>query len=327
MNLKSIALVIVVGILALAIWLFFTANPSSAPVSLSPATPTLEPPAQNEADDGADWPELAGLATFDNQAKLLAFALPAHRFSPGNSIEVTLYWQTQTVTDPHNLFLHLVDANSQLIVSADAPLTNRDCAVESQFSLGIVATCDALLLPESLAAGEYQLLTGLYNPVTGQRLATVTGDSAILLTPIQVGTSGLISATTPPPACQVTVPNGSTPPGEQPSPDHHGNGQLWTGLWPNGTVVFEPGGPGTISPDGSLSMKWWWWRGVAGQLTIEGRRLDAPASPLQADIPDGYGDIGFQAVDLTFSGEGCWEVTGKVGEAALTFVVFVVKER
>src|SRR5882672_10175936 len=51
------------------------------------------------------------------------------------------------------------------------------------------------------------------------------------------------SSTVPDTACEVTRPNGQTPPGQAPSPDFHGNGALWTVLWPEGTVVFEPGGP------------------------------------------------------------------------------------
>jgi hypothetical protein len=72
-------------------------------------------------------------------------------------------------------------------------------------------------------------------------------------------------------------------------------------------------------------MKWWWWRGVRGSLLITGRRLDAAAPPLRADIPSGYGDIGFQSTALTFPTEGCWEVTGTVGNTELTFVTLVVK--
>jgi hypothetical protein len=126
-------------------------------------------------------------------------------------------------------------------------------------------------------------------------------------------------------SCPVTHPNGKTPPDQIPSPGDHGNGALWTDLWPAGTVVFRPRGPGFVLPDGSLSMKFGWWRGVRGKLTIRGRRLDAPAPPLRARIPEGYGDIGFQSTALIFPTEGCWEVTGKVGEASLTFVTRVVK--
>jgi hypothetical protein len=57
-------------------------------------------------------------------------------------------------------------------------------------------------------------------------------------------------------------------------------------------------------------MKFWWWRGVDGELEITGRRLDANAPPMSASIPDGYGETGFQASALIFPTEGCWEVTG-----------------
>lgn len=141
-----------------------------------------------------------------------------------------------------------------------------------------------------------------------------------------------------PPSCAVTVANGSTPPGERSAPGHHGNGQLWTSLWPDGEVLIPPE---HVRTDGSLAMKWPWWRTVSGQLFIEGRRLDAPAPPLRAeaaggkrldslatprpDIRYGEGPPGFQATALVFPTEGCWEVTGQVGEARLTFVVRVVR--
>jgi hypothetical protein len=122
----------------------------------------------------------------------------------------------------------------------------------------------------------------------------------------------------------VTRPNGQAPPGETPKTAHHGNGTIWTTLWPEGTVVFEPDGPGQRSDlDGSLSMKWPWWREANGEpLRIEGRRLDAKAPPLGASIPDGYFD--FQATSLIFPTPGCWEVTGRAGEASLIFVTRVV---
>jgi hypothetical protein len=122
-----------------------------------------------------------------------------------------------------------------------------------------------------------------------------------------------------PAVCRVTVPNRSTPPSEHPSPNHHGNGRLWTGI-PEGGRVFV----GTETRVGAE--KFWWWRGpgVRGKLTVTGRRLDGPAPPLEAEIPDGYGESGFQATRLIFPSDGCWRVTGRVGEATLTFVVRAV---
>ena len=131
----------------------------------------------------------------------------------------------------------------------------------------------------------------------------------------------------PAPACPVTEPNGSLPPGEQAvSADYLGNGSLWTVLPPNGRVVFEPGGAGEIRPDGSLAMKFPFWRGegVTGELHITGQRLDAEAPALTAEIPDGYGQSGFQATGLVFPSAGCWQVTASVGEHELTFTTEVI---
>jgi hypothetical protein len=103
---------------------------------------------------------------------------------------------------------------------------------------------------------------------------------------------------------------------------------LGVGLWPDGTVVFRPGGAGFIEPDGSLAMKFGWLRDeVRGKLKIHGRRLDGPAPPLRADVPEGYGDTGGQPTMLIFPTQGCWEVTGSVGDISVTFVTRVVRLR
>jgi hypothetical protein len=76
---------------------------------------------------------------------------------------------------------------------------------------------------------------------------------------------------------------------------------------------------------GSIYAKLGWWRGVRGKVSVGGRRLDAPAPPLRADVPAGYGPLGFQASGLTFPTVGCWRVTGSLGGARLSFVVRVVR--
>ncbi len=159
-------------------------------------------------------------------------------------------------------------------------------------------------------------------PTLGWTIALV-----ILVSGLSWATRSLVSRT---PAagngfiCPVTEPNGSLPPGETvESPEYLGNGELWTVLWPDGRVMMEQHNQ---ENDGSLSMKWGWVRAVTGALTIEGHRLDAEAEPLRADIPDGYGDTGFQVSALVFPTTGCWEVTGRVGDASLTFVTEVLFE-
>ncbi|MBK9604324.1 MAG: hypothetical protein IPO36_21200 [Anaerolineales bacterium] len=128
----------------------------------------------------------------------------------------------------------------------------------------------------------------------------------------------------PAPECPVTTPNGSIPPGETMADEGYlGNGKIWTSLWPEGKIIMYSY---NRNADGSLSMKWLWWRGVSGPLSIEGRRLDAEAEPLRSFISSGYGDTDFQVSELIFPTTGCWEVTGHVGDASLTFVTEVVFE-
>ena len=128
--------------------------------------------------------------------------------------------------------------------------------------------------------------------------------------------------------CAVTTPNGIVAGGGEEDPNSYGNRQVSVGpfgLWPDGTVVFKPGGAGFLTQDGSLGMKFGWRRGVPGQLRIEGRRLDSPAPPLRGEVPSGYGALGFQASYVVFPTPGCWEVTGRVGGESVTFVTMVVK--
>jgi hypothetical protein len=127
--------------------------------------------------------------------------------------------------------------------------------------------------------------------------------------------------------CPVTIANGNGPPGEGSSPNYHGNGVLWTALPPGG---IDKGG--TPEPDGSTSQKYPWWTvGTMGELTIQGRRVDAPAPPLRARINSGAPETAFAEVaggrfwssGISFPTEGCWQVTGRVGATSLTFVVLM----
>jgi hypothetical protein len=149
-------------------------------------------------------------------------------------------------------------------------------------------------------------------------------------TPAQQSAKTQTVSNTAPATCPVTLPR-KAPGAAQGlfgAGAAHWNGALYVGgLWPEGTIVFRPHGPGFTLPDGSLSTKFGWLRGegLRGKLTIHGKRLDASAPPLRASIPEGYGDTGFQATAVIFPTEGCWEVTGQVADTRVTFVTRVIK--
>jgi hypothetical protein len=121
--------------------------------------------------------------------------------------------------------------------------------------------------------------------------------------------------------CPVTLPNSRTPPGQSDIGANHGNDKIWTTMWPYNVVIATPH---YTESDGSVGMKWpWWWKGIRGRLHITGHRLDAQAAPLSASIQPGYQN--FQPSGIHFPTEGCWEVTGRVGSAELTFVTLVLR--
>ena len=157
-----------------------------------------------------------------------------------------------------------------------------------------------------------------------------------------IGAGGPDASPVGSPPCPVTAPNRETPPGQGSSPFSHGNGGVWTDLWPEGRVVFEPGGPGSVGQDGSLVMKWPWWWDAPGHLVVRGHRLDAPAPSLRAQTPGGRWldtplatsdevrvsdstPIGFMPAALIFPTAGCWQVTGTVRDVSLTFATLVVQ--
>jgi hypothetical protein len=116
--------------------------------------------------------------------------------------------------------------------------------------------------------------------------------------------------------CAVTHPQGGI----------FGNDSLEAVLPPDGTFVFFPGGAGFTDFDGALGIKFGWNRLIKGTLYVGGRRLDGDAGPARAYLSDGYGDIGFQPIYLVFPTPGCWEITGGVGDARLSFVLWVEKQ-
>ena len=129
-------------------------------------------------------------------------------------------------------------------------------------------------------------------------------------------------------SCPVTVAPRRPPDRRTPGFDY-GNATIRVALNPpDGRLVAgrlpSGGWRATINADGSIWAKYGWRRAGRGKITISGRRIDAPAPPLAADVPDGYG-AGFQSTGLAFPTPGCWRITGRYGLARITFTVLVTK--
>ncbi len=98
---------------------------------------------------------------FANGVTLTGFAVQPTTLAPGNVLAVHLGWQgdSQRLTGQEKVFVQLLDGAGQLIAQADRPLLVAPAkpTVVALASYGI-------LLPETLSAGNYQLIAGLYDP-------------------------------------------------------------------------------------------------------------------------------------------------------------------
>ena len=107
----------------------------------------------------------------------------------------------------------------------------------------------------------------------------------------------------------------------------YGSSSLWTSVRQNGIWEALP-----HNPHGYTQKVFWWREGYVWneepepELIVSGERLDAAAPPLLAsEATNAYaGDLGSaMLVGVDFPTLGCWKITGKYADAALTFVVWV----
>jgi 4-amino-4-deoxy-L-arabinose transferase-like glycosyltransferase len=93
-------------------------------------------------------------------------------------VTLTLYWQTESPLNiDYTTFVHLRDALGQTVAQQDQPPLNGAYPTSLWDPGEIIADEILLPLPDELPGGGYQIVIGLYDPDTGQRL-TVPGNPA-----------------------------------------------------------------------------------------------------------------------------------------------------
>jgi len=108
---------------------------------------------------------------------------------PGGHILLTLLWQSlQSVEKDYQVFVHLLNDRGEKVLQRDGQPVLWMRPTSTWRPGDEIVDRYGLLLPSTLAAGRYTLAVGLYDAVTGQRLAVSAGptDFAIELGPIEV---------------------------------------------------------------------------------------------------------------------------------------------
>ncbi len=136
---------------------------------------------QGEPEALPPAPATVSGAAFDDVARLRGFDLPTRIVVPGETLPVTLYWEA---IDPpqadHRVFLHLIDPDND---TPDGILTQYDGQPRrGTYPFWVWRRREALdetialSIPPDAPPGEYLLLLGIYDGVTGERLPIVGGD-------------------------------------------------------------------------------------------------------------------------------------------------------
>lgn len=156
----------------------------------------------------------------------------------------------------------------------------------------------------------------------------------LLILLIALSTAWPAAAQTPVDAvCPVTLPNDRRPPARldpfEPGDAVHYEDGIWVTIPPDGDLVLGKDneiGYGKLQGWRTMTVTWMRADGVEGWVIVSGERLDEPSdlSPRTPLSPQRqYVQAGFVKTGIAFPSEGCWQLTGTVGDHKITWVVDV----
>ena len=112
-------------------------------------------------------------------ARLLGYDRQPGPATPGGTLDLTLYWQALAEMDTaYKVFVHLIDENGQIRAQEDHPPLKGEAPTTGWVPGEVLQDPYQISLPSDLLPGLYSLRTGLYDPVTGQRLSVAEGHGA-----------------------------------------------------------------------------------------------------------------------------------------------------
>lgn len=148
-------------------------GPDGTPITQPIALPAVIRP-------GVKQPSGEPIAHLENGASLLKIDLPHSEFQPGDWVSLTLTWQAREKPSvDFTVFTQFLGPDGKLYGQQDNP-PYGGWYPTSLWQPGEVVRDDyAIRLDAAAPAGEYQLVVGMYDPATGQRVTTGQGSDFI----------------------------------------------------------------------------------------------------------------------------------------------------
>ena len=121
----------------------------------------------------------AALATFGDGVELRAVHTGDTPWQPGQPATVTLTWQpAQALDRAYTVFVQLIAPNGQVAAQGDQPPLQGFYPSDRWLAGQPFTDRYTLALPPEMAAGDYRIVVGFYDPATGRRLPVVRADSS-----------------------------------------------------------------------------------------------------------------------------------------------------
>ena len=130
----------------------------------------------------APKPAFPAGVTFGNTAHLLGVDLDGGPVDRGGALALTLHWRALGATDrPYTVFVHLLDEQGQVRGNGDGEPGNGTLPTTGWLGGEYLADEHVITAAGDAPAGSYRIAVGLYDPGTGQRLTTQTGEDRFIL--------------------------------------------------------------------------------------------------------------------------------------------------
>ncbi len=123
-----------------------------------------------------------------NGAELLGSRIADKSVTPGDTLDLTLYWRSpQPLDKDYKVFVHVV-REGQVVAQHDAEPGLGGYPTARWPAGEIIPDRHLIQLPPEAQPGNYSVMVGLYDPVSGVRAQLAGGGDAVQLSgPITVG--------------------------------------------------------------------------------------------------------------------------------------------
>ena len=120
---------------------------------------------------------------FGQVARLVGYDLSSQQVATGEPVRLTLYWESlgNGGESSYTVFAHILGGDGRLIGQHDAPPVNGTRPTTGWVSGEYLIDPHPMVFRELDYAGEAIIEVGLYDPVTGTRLATLNGKDHFIL--------------------------------------------------------------------------------------------------------------------------------------------------